>query len=40
MDPTGHSVAPITFEIISHRPHQIAKELGATLERVEVTENS
>jgi len=29
------SVDPITFEILSHRLHQIAKEMGTTLERVE-----
>ena len=31
---------PITFEIISHRLHQIAKETGITLERVGGTVNT
>jgi N-methylhydantoinase B len=34
------SVDPITFEILSHRLHQIAKETGITLERVGGTVNT
>lgn len=34
------SVDPITFEILSHRLHQIAKEMGTTLERVGGTVNT
>ena len=34
------NVDPITFEIISHRLHQIAKETGITLERVGGTVNT
>jgi len=33
-------VDPITFEILSHRLHQIANEMGATLERVGGTVNT
>src|SRR5207244_7635429 len=35
-----NSKNPITFEIISHRLHQIAKETGITLERVGGTVNT
>src|SRR5262252_452206 len=34
------SVDPVTFEILSHRLHQIAKETGITLERVGGTVNT
>jgi N-methylhydantoinase B len=34
------AVDPITFEILSHRLHQIAKEMGTTLERVGGTVNT
>lgn len=34
------SVDPITFEILSHRLHQITMEMGATLERVGGTVNT
>jgi N-methylhydantoinase B len=37
--PSG-SVDPITFEILSHRLYQIAKEMGTTLERVGGTVNT
>jgi N-methylhydantoinase B len=37
--PAG-SVDPITFEILSHRLYQIAKEMGTTLERVGGTVNT
>ncbi|HWX77764.1 MAG TPA: hydantoinase B/oxoprolinase family protein, partial [Candidatus Acidoferrales bacterium] len=37
---TPRSVDPITFEILSHRLHQIAKETGITLERVGGTVNT
>ena len=42
MVPTNlaQSVDPITFEILSHRLHQIAKETGITLERVGGTVNT
>src|SRR5688572_25410341 len=40
MDPVTRSVDPITFEILSHRLHQIAKETGITLERVGGTVNT
>ena len=36
----ARSVDPITFEILSHRLHQIAKEMGTTLERVGGTVNT
>ena len=36
----ARSVDPITFEILSHRLHQIAKETGITLERVGGTVNT
>ena len=34
VNPIVTSVDPITFEILSHRVYQIAKEMGSTLERV------
>ena len=40
MNPIVSSVDPITFEILSHRLYQIAKEMGATLERVGGTVNT
>ncbi len=40
MVPLLKSVDPITFEILSHRLHQIAKETGITLERVGGTVNT
>ncbi len=40
MEPLTRSVDPITFEILSHRLHQIAKETGVTLERVGGTVNT
>ena len=40
MEPPLSSVDPITFEILSHRLHQIAKEMGTTLERVGGTANT
>ena len=40
MDPATRTVDPITFEILSHRLHQIAKETGITLERVGGTINT
>jgi N-methylhydantoinase B len=40
MEPVARSVDPITFEILSHRLHQIAKETGITLERVGGTVNT
>ena len=40
MDRTITSVDPITFEIMSHRLHHIAKEMGTTLERVGGTVNT
>lgn len=36
----AESVDPITFEILSHRLYQIAKEMGTTLERVGGTVNT
>ncbi|HEY7164872.1 MAG TPA: hydantoinase B/oxoprolinase family protein [Candidatus Binatia bacterium] len=39
-DPIVTSVDPITFEILSHRVYQIAKEMGTTLERVGGTVNT
>jgi len=36
----SRSVDPITFEILSHRLHQLAKETGITLERVGGTVNT
>jgi N-methylhydantoinase B len=40
MEPVVRNVDPITFEILSHRLHQIAKETGITLERVGGTVNT
>jgi N-methylhydantoinase B len=40
VNPIVSSVDPITFEILSHRLYQIAKEMGATLERVGGTVNT
>lgn len=40
LDPIAKSVDPITFEILSHKVHQIAKEMGTTLERVGGTVNT
>jgi N-methylhydantoinase B len=40
MDSTAQTVDPVTFEILSHRLHQIAKEMGTTLERVGGTVNT
>jgi len=40
VDSVIKSVDPITFEILSHRLHQIAKEMGITLERVGGTINT
>src|SRR5438128_7318208 len=34
------TVDPVTFEIISHRLHQITQEVGTTLERVGGTVNT
>ena len=39
-NPMISSVDPITFEILSHRLYQIAKEMGTTLERVGGTVNT
>ena len=39
-DPIVTSVDLITFEILSHRVYQIAKEMGTTLERVGGTVNT
>ena len=39
-DPIVTSVDPITFEILSHRVYQIAREMGTTLERVGGTVNT
>ena len=35
-----HDVDPVTFEILSHRLQRIAKEMGATIERVGGTVNT
>ena len=40
METLARTVDPITFEILSHRLHQIAKETGVTLERVGGTVNT
>jgi len=40
MESSIGSVDPVTFEILSHRLYQIAKEMGATLERVGGTVNT
>src|SRR5437867_12891350 len=39
-DPAVSTVDPFTFEIISHRLHQITREIGVTLERVGGTVNT
>jgi N-methylhydantoinase B len=36
----GDDVDPVTFEILSHRLHRIAKEMGTTIERVGGTVNT
>jgi N-methylhydantoinase B len=36
----SHDVDPVTFEILSHRLHRIAKEMGTTIERVGGTVNT
>jgi len=38
--PNGSAVDPVTFEILSHRLHRIAKEMGSTIERVGGTVNT
>jgi N-methylhydantoinase B len=38
--PATSTVDPVTFEIISHRLHQITREIGVTLERVGGTVNT
>jgi len=38
--PNQASVDPVTFEILSHRLHRIAKEMGSTIERVGGTVNT
>src|ERR671913_348386 len=40
VNPIVSKVDPITFEILSHRLYQIAKEMGTTLERVGGTVNT
>src|SRR5918995_6473459 len=40
VNPIVSKVDPITFEILSHRVYQIAKEMGSTLERVGGTVNT
>jgi N-methylhydantoinase B len=40
IEPTTRTVDPFTFEIISHRLHQITREIGVTLERVGGTVNT
>jgi N-methylhydantoinase B len=40
VEPATRTVDPFTFEIISHRLHQITREIGVTLERVGVTVNT
>ena len=40
VNPIINSVDPITFEILSHRLYQIAKEMGTALERVGGTVNT
>src|SRR6266545_7922755 len=40
MQPATGTVDPVTFEILSHRLHQITKEIGVTLERVGGTVNT
>ena len=38
--PKAAAVDPVTFEILSHRLHRIAKEMGSTIERVGGTVNT
>ena len=38
MDTRIHGVDPVTFEIVSHRLHQVTREMGITLERTGGTE--
>lgn len=38
--PDSRDVDPVTFEILSHRLHRIAKEMGSTIERVGGTVNT
>jgi N-methylhydantoinase B len=40
LEQASRGVDPITFEILSHRLHQIANEMGTTLERVGGTVNT
>ena len=40
MTTATQNIDPITFEILSHRLHEITKEMGATLERVGGTVNT
>lgn len=40
MNTFTRTIDPITFEILSHRLHQVTKEMGATLERVGGTVNT
>jgi N-methylhydantoinase B len=40
VNPIVSNIDPITFEILSHRVYQIAKEMGSTLERVGGTVNT
>ena len=40
MNPVQRNVDPVTFEILSHRLYQIAREMGSTLERVGGTVNT
>ena len=40
MDAKTQDIDPITFEILSHRLHQITKEMGITLERTGGTVNT
>src|SRR3989338_1655416 len=40
MSTETHTVDPVTFEILSHRLHQTAREMGTVLERVGGTVNT
>ena len=40
MTEATQTIDPVTFEILSHRLHQIAKEMGTTLERAGGTVNT
>ena len=40
MDTRIHGVDPVTFEILSHRLHQVTREMGITLERTGGTVNT